>query len=205
MRKFIDLVTENQNLLVESRHLTPSLKKQRDRVSKALKREHPDWPEGKVYAIATSAAEKTVKEDASGLDEATLSAKAGRAGRDLGKPGKNFKKIEKKAAEEYGSEKAGERVAGAILANMRKHVKEAFVEAGIDTVDEAFNLSRLIKPSPRIVHPLGSKVRDTSTIPNREGRVIGHYDFGTSQLGHNVKFHKGITKMCNGCDLEKVE
>lgn len=36
-------------------------------------------------------------------------------GEDIGKKGKNFKKIEDKAAKEYGSKKAGERVAGAIL------------------------------------------------------------------------------------------
>ena len=48
-----------------------------------------------------------------------LSAKAGRAGKDLGKKGKNFAKIAAKAGKEYGSEAAGERVAGAILAKMR--------------------------------------------------------------------------------------
>ena len=47
--------------------------------------------------------------------EAGYSAKAGRAGKDLGKPGKNFSKIAKGAAERYGSKAAGERVAGAVL------------------------------------------------------------------------------------------
>lgn len=49
----------------------------------------------------------------------TLSAKAGAAGKDLGKPGKNFSKIADKAAAEYGSKAEGERVAGAVLAKMR--------------------------------------------------------------------------------------
>ena len=53
------------------------------------------------------------------LDETTLTAKAGRAGKDLGKPGKNFEKVAKKAGEKYGSKEAGEKVAGAILAKMR--------------------------------------------------------------------------------------
>lgn len=48
------------------------------------------------------------------------SAKKARAGKDIGKPGKNFAKIEKKAEKEYGSKKAGERVAGAVLAKLRK-------------------------------------------------------------------------------------
>jgi len=136
MRKLIDLIannqTENQVTTLTERHLTPALKKQRDKVSRALEREHPDWAKPRVYAIATKAAEKTVKEDEE-LEEATLSAKAGRAGRDLGKKGKNFKKIEDKAAKEYGSKEAGERVAGAILAKMREHVKEAFGTAGMAT------------------------------------------------------------------------
>ena len=59
------------------------------------------------------------------FDEAAYSAKAGRAGKDLGKPGKMFSKIAKKAGEKYGSEERGKKVAGAILAKIRaKHMKE---------------------------------------------------------------------------------
>lgn len=49
----------------------------------------------------------------------SYSAKRGREGKDLGKPGKNFHKIEEKASKEYGSKEAGERVAGAILNKLR--------------------------------------------------------------------------------------
>jgi len=56
--------------------------------------------------------------------EAGYSAKAGRAGKDLGKPGKNFSKIAKSAGERYGSKAAGERVAGAVL-NKLRHPKES--------------------------------------------------------------------------------
>jgi hypothetical protein len=54
------------------------------------------------------------------LDEASYSAKAARAGKDIGKPGKQFSKIAKSAAERYGSEEKGKKVAGAILAKLRK-------------------------------------------------------------------------------------
>lgn len=47
------------------------------------------------------------------------SAKKARAGKDIGKPGKNFEKIAKSAGERYGSKAAGERVAGAVLAKLR--------------------------------------------------------------------------------------
>lgn len=52
----------------------------------------------------------------------TYSAKAGAAGKDLGKAGKNFNRIAEKAEREYGSAAAGKRVAGAILGKLRaKH------------------------------------------------------------------------------------
>jgi len=47
-------------------------------------------------------------------------AKEARKGKDLGKKGKNFDKVAAKAAKEYGSKEAGERVAGALLQKMRK-------------------------------------------------------------------------------------
>lgn len=55
------------------------------------------------------------------VDEATgdYSAKKGAAGKDLGKPGKQFAKIAKKAGKEYGSKEKGEKVAGAVLKNLR--------------------------------------------------------------------------------------
>ena len=49
----------------------------------------------------------------------SYSAKLARKGKDIGKKGKNFSKIASKAAKEYGSVKAGKRVAGAILARLR--------------------------------------------------------------------------------------
>lgn len=49
----------------------------------------------------------------------SYSAKSAAKGRDIGKPGKQFSKIEKSAAKEYGSKAAGERVAGAVLSKLR--------------------------------------------------------------------------------------
>ena len=59
------------------------------------------------------------------IAEAKYSAKAARAGEDIGKPGKMFSKIASKAGKKYGSEERGKKVAGAILAKIRaKHMKE---------------------------------------------------------------------------------
>lgn len=56
------------------------------------------------------------------LEEAkkSYSATAAHAGKDIGKPGKQFSKISKDAAERYGSKERGEKVAGAVLAKLRK-------------------------------------------------------------------------------------
>jgi outer membrane lipoprotein SlyB len=63
-------------------------------------------------------------------DEASYSAKAARAGKDIGKPGKTFAKIAKSAGERYGSKERGEKVAGAVLAKLRakEDVNEADME-----------------------------------------------------------------------------
>ena len=50
-------------------------------------------------------------------------AKEAKRGTDMGKPGKNFAKISAKAAQEYGSKEAGQRVAGAVFQNLRKKGK----------------------------------------------------------------------------------
>jgi len=63
-------------------------------------------------------------DDQQGMAEASYSAKAARAGKDIGKPGKNFPKIAKDAAKRYGSKEAGERVAGAVL-NKLRHPSES--------------------------------------------------------------------------------
>lgn len=47
------------------------------------------------------------------------SAKAAAAGKDIGKPGKQFATIAASAGKKYGSAEAGKRVAGAILNKLR--------------------------------------------------------------------------------------
>lgn len=50
----------------------------------------------------------------------SYSAKEAHKGKDIGKPGKEFKKIEKAAAKKYGSKEAGKKVAGAVLKKLRQ-------------------------------------------------------------------------------------
>lgn len=59
------------------------------------------------------------------VDEASYSATAARAGKDIGKPGKQFSQIAKSAGERYGSAESGKKVAGAVLAKLRGKTNEA--------------------------------------------------------------------------------
>lgn len=76
------------------------------------------------------------------LDEkADYSAKAASAGKDIGKPGKMFSKIAAKAGERYGSKERGEKVAGAILAKLRKEEVEAdWTDEQLDQLLEYYDL-----------------------------------------------------------------
>jgi hypothetical protein len=70
--------------------------------------------------FGSSPEEKKMKE------EVSYSAKKARAGEDIGKPGKMFSKIAKEAGERYGSEERGKKVAGAVLAKLRKEEVDIF-------------------------------------------------------------------------------
>jgi hypothetical protein len=72
-------------------------------------------------------APKSKLAESMGVAEADYSAKKAAAGKDIGKPGKNFSKIAKDAGKRYGSKAAGERVAGAVL-NKLRHPKESVQE-----------------------------------------------------------------------------
>ena len=62
------------------------------------------------------------------MDEVSYSAKAARAGKDIGKPGKAFAKIAKSAGERYGSKERGEKVAGAVLKKLRANEGEGCMD-----------------------------------------------------------------------------
>jgi hypothetical protein len=69
--------------------------------------------------LAGLAAGAMLDDDEELKEAADYSAKKARAGKDIGKPGKQFAKIAKDAAARYGSKEKGEKVAGAVLAKLR--------------------------------------------------------------------------------------
>lgn len=90
----------------------------------ARKKLHPHNDKGKSYWKDPAKVHATEEVE---IDEAAYSFKAARAGKDIGETGKKFKDIAAKAAERYGSEERGKKVAGAVLAKIRaKHgIKES--------------------------------------------------------------------------------
>lgn len=139
------------------------------------------------------------------LDEASYSAKAARAGKDIGKPGKAFSKIAKDAAERYGSKEKGEKVAGAVLAKLRSKAEESVENEG-----NAFTAK--LKSTPKGgKFKLGDKeFTDTSTIEEKKEKPKSKNAFdpevarsmfapekGKTKTGHEVKdtgYSKRYTK-----------
>ena len=95
-------------------------------------------PKDEVWGSRLRAAKMAGKmKEETELDEASYSAKAARAGKDIGKPGKMFSKIAKKAGEKYGSAESGKRVAGAVLAKLRKEETEEQLDEAFPSVEDA--------------------------------------------------------------------
>lgn len=127
-------------------------------------------------------------------EEASYSAKAARAGKDIGKPGKNFEKIASSAAKKYGSEEAGKRVAGAVLAKLRKEEVEEVEEAKELNTDNA-NAERAHDCAKHVVHEqwgVGETVPTMHAEPDADGN-IAWYD---------VMFEHGIEQNVPVSDLE---
>lgn len=116
--------------------------------------------------------------------EAGYSAKAGRAGKDLGKPGKNFSKIAKGAAERYGSKAAGERVAGAVLNKLRHPTEEGATPDQLDQqkIDQMKRAAATRTNSRRVQQqpPLGGPRR--SDIPAGIRRARGDAPLGRDEV-----------------------
>ena len=94
---------------------------EKDEGGKHKEGKHPKGKEEKGEKVTEKEGKETEKEMKEGV---SYSAKKARAGKDIGKPGKMFGKIAKEAGERYGSEERGKKVAGAVLAKLRKEESE---------------------------------------------------------------------------------
>jgi len=138
------------------------------------------------------------------VDEATLSAKAARAGKDIGKPGKNFEKIAASAAKRYGSVEAGKKVAGAILAKMRMKEDEELTDEQIESLISEAPMDGVAPGSMEgKKHICASKVMHKEW---KEGKTLFSQHAEPNKFGliewYDVMFDHGIEKKVPTRDLE---
>ena len=127
-----------------------------------------------------------MKSAAKEIDEAGYSAKAARAGKDIGKPGKAFAQIAKSAGERYGSKERGEKVAGAVLAKLR--AKEDVAQEGNRFTG---NLAKARAAGKKMADLDG----DGDMEPVREYEFDDRDDFDSrARPGDTVKTTKGTLK-----------
>lgn len=107
------------------------------------------------------------------LDEASYSAKAARAGEDIGKPGKMFSRIAASAAKRYGSKEAGERVAGAILKKQRMKEDEDYSDEQIEQIlDEEESRGESEAEFQARQKRLAAAHKETQKNPDRLARMM---------------------------------
>jgi hypothetical protein len=92
------------------------------------------------------------------------SAKKARAGKDIGKPGKNFAKIAKSAGKKYGSKKAGERVAGAILNKMRNEGMTLRTKSGRYLTENEVQQAQVVLAAQDMVDRMQSMLEDITSM-----------------------------------------
>ena len=113
----------------------PAVRESEVKVTLNTNEEDYEYQEGQGITEPEETNAYAMGEEGDGITEVEdaedLSAKKARAGKDIGKPGKNFSKIAKSAGKKYGSKAAGERVAGAVLAKMRGNYEGAEDEFNI--------------------------------------------------------------------------
>ena len=119
--------------------------------------------------------EQTVLDILRGKDiaEASYSAKAARAGEDIGKPGKMFSKIAASAAKRYGSKEAGERIAGAILKKQRMKEDEDYSDEQIEQIlDEEESKGESEAEFQARQKRLAAAHKETQKNPDRLARMM---------------------------------
>ena len=120
------------------------------------------------------------------LEEVGYSAKAARAGKDIGKPGKNFAKIAKSSG---GGEK-GQRIAGAVLNKLRHHTEEGATPDQLDQQKIAqMKRAAATRTNSRNVQqqpPSGGPRR--SDIPAGIRRARGDAPLGRDEMGEAAKW-----------------
>jgi len=149
-----------------------------------------------------------MKKAAKEVDEGSTgdySAKKARAGKDIGKPGKQFAKIAADAAKRYGSKERGEKVAGAVLAKLRKEsVEEAkgskpdFLDMDKDG-DKTEPMKKAIRDKKTKAVKESIRLVKEATRGDRQVKIYhdSEYDEYTVCLSHDGHTHKIFAESSN--------
>ena len=155
------------------------------------------------YPKTSKVAEGDVEEGSTG----DYSAKKARAGKDIGKPGKQFAKIAADAAERYGSKERGEKVAGAVLAKLRakESIDEADVEEGNEFSGARMAAIRAGKPTFTVDGKTYRVSGDTSDEKVMEREFTSRDEFDRrAEKGDTVRTTQGtLTKTDRGVRHER--
>ena len=153
---------------------------------------------GDVAAEAMRNAVKGKKVVADEGSTGDYSAKKARAGKDIGKPGKAFAKIAKGAAERYGSQERGEKVAGAVLAKLRGKKESAgeMDEGWDDMLKDVEKRRQGMKPGEKIQGHKGEIEKTATGIRHtrKYDPKTGETDTGDSSDAQPVKRGRGRPK-----------
>lgn len=133
------------------------------------------------------------------VEEASYSAKAARAGHDIGKPGKNFAKIEKSAG---GGEK-GKRIAGAVLAKLRGKTNEADIPPN-DSTASPLTLEGKQKPDFLDVDKDGNKKESFKKAVSDKKKVKEGMEHRLKAARHAGKSH-ALGKQSYNCHYDDME
>jgi len=120
---FEQYTNRNMQLIEEKKKLA---KKDYDGDGK-LETSEQEWKGSRAKAIAAAKGKKAQEDNEEDVEVTKNKPqyKGARAGKDIGQKGKWFGAIAKSAGKKYGSKEAGKRVAGAVLAKMRREGTEA--------------------------------------------------------------------------------
>jgi len=137
------------------------------------------------------------------------SAKKARAGKDIGKKGKNFSKISKDAAKRYGSKKAGDRVAGAILNKLRNEGMTLRRKDGTYLTENEVQQAQVVLAAQDMVDRMQKMLEDVTSMQFKDLPALSNSiqtTIGTQQAqAFNNAAGQSLAVLVDAIQASKVE
>jgi len=137
------------------------------------------------------------------------SAKKARAGKDIGKKGKNFSKISKDAAKRYGSKAAGDRVAGAILKKLRNEGMTLRRKDGTYLTENEVQQAQVVLAAQDMVDRMQKMLEDVTSMQFKDLPALSNSiqtTIGTQQAqAFNNSAGQSLAVLVDAIQAAKVE